>query len=115
MLAYLVSRRGAYVSGDELLGILYEDKPITPSAKSQLRNLVASLSKSLKAAGADDLVLKKRNHLAVNTTLCNCDYYKFLQGNIDAINAFMGEFMSNYGWAEFITGYLEQTMTNRNL
>lgn len=114
LLAYLVSRRGAYITGDEMLAILYEDKPITTSSKSQLRNLVASLTKSLKAAGAEGLLLKRRNHLAVDTTLCTCDYYEFLQGNIDTINAFMGEFMSNYAWAEFITGYLENTMLDRS-
>ncbi|MBE5961920.1 MAG: response regulator [Lachnospiraceae bacterium] len=114
LLAYLVSRRGAYVSGDELLAILYEDKPITASAKSQLRNLVASLCKSLNAADAQGLILKRRNHLAINTTVCTCDYFEFLQGNVDTINAFMGEFMSNYTWAEFITGYIEGTLSDRN-
>lgn len=115
LFAYLVSRKGAYVNGDELLAILYEDKPITVSAKSQLRTLIASLIKSLKAVGAENLVLKRRNQLALNTTVCYCDYFEFLQGNPNTINSYMGEFMSNYEWAEFITGYLENTLSNRNM
>lgn len=107
LLAYLISRKGAFVNGEELLAILYEDKPITPSSKSQLRNIIASLTKSLKAAGAEGLLIKRRNQLAVDTTFCQCDYYDFLKGNVDTVNSFMGEFMSNYEWAEFITGYLE--------
>lgn len=113
LLAYLVSRKGAYVNGDELLAILYQDKPITASSKSQLRNLIASLTKSLKVAGAEGLVLKRRNQLAIDTTFGACDYYEFLQGNVDTVNSFMGEFMSNYDWAEFITGYLENTLYDR--
>lgn len=113
LLAYLVTKKGAYVNGDELLSILYEDKPISNSSKSQLRNLIANLTKSLKEVGADNILLKKRNQLAVDTTMFSCDYYDFLNGNIDAINSFMGEFMSNYGWAEFITGYLEQYIYKR--
>lgn len=113
LLAYLVSRRGAYVSGEELHAVLFEDKPVTTSSKSQLRNLIASLTKSLKASQAEQLLLKRRNQLAVNTTYCTCDYYEFLQGNADAVNAFMGEFMSNYDWAEFVTGYLENSMLDK--
>ncbi|BBF42298.1 response regulator [Lachnospiraceae bacterium KM106-2] len=107
LLAYLVSRKGAYASGNELLAILYEDKPITPSLKSQLRNIIASLTKSLNNAHVGELLLKRRNQLAIDTALFTCDYYEFLQGNMDSINSFMGEFMNNYEWAEFITGYLE--------
>lgn len=114
LLAYLVSRRGSYVSGDELLAILYEDKPITASAKSQLRNIIASLTRSLKNANAENLLLKRRNQLAIDTTSCICDYYEFLKGDIDTVNSFMGEFMSNYEWAEFITGYLENSVLDKN-
>lgn len=113
LLAYLVSRKGAYVNGDELLAILYEDKPITTSSKSQLRSIVSTLIRSLKAAGADGLILKRRNQLAVDPTFFTCDYYEFLQGNTEIVNSFMGEFMSNYAWAEFITGYLENSLSDR--
>ncbi|MDO5292836.1 MAG: response regulator [bacterium] len=113
LLAYLVSRKGAYVNGDELLSILYEDRPVTASTKSQLRSIISSLFKSLRSSGADGLVLKRRNQYAVDTTLFACDYYEFLKGNVEVINSFMGEFMSNYAWAEFITGYLENTLIDR--
>lgn len=113
LLAYLVSRKGAFVSGEELHAILYEDRPVTSSTKSHLRNLIASLTKSLKSVDAEQLLIKRRNQLAVDTTCCSCDYYEFLQGDIATINSFMGEFMSNYPWAEFITGYLENNVTGK--
>lgn len=110
LLAYLVSRKGAFVNIDELLAVLYEDKPATASSKSQIRTLIASLTKTLKAVDAEELIVRKRNHIAINTSACSCDYYEFLEGNVEAINSFMGEFMSNYTWAEFITGYLESNV-----
>lgn len=111
LLAYLIIKKGSYVNGNELLSILFGDRPVTASAKSQLRNLIASLMKSLKEVGAEEIVLKRRNQIAINTNLILCDYYEFLKGNVDAINSFMGEFMSNYEWAEFVTGYLENSMS----
>lgn len=114
LLAYLISRKGAYVNGDELLAVLYEDRPSTTSLKSQLRNVIASLMRSLKAAGIEQIILKKRNQLAVDVTTFSCDYYDFLKGDVDKINSFMGEFMSNYPWADFITGYLENKIKTQN-
>lgn len=30
-----------------------------------------------------------------------------LQGDVSAVNSYHGEFMAQYSWSEFITGYLE--------
>ena len=70
--------------------------------------------RSLKAAGIEQIILKKRNQLAVDVTTFSCDYYDFLKGDVDKINSFMGEFMSNYPWADFITGYLENKIKTQN-
>ena len=35
-----------------------------------------------------------------------CDYYDFLEGQPTAINAFMGEYMLQYSWAEETGGSL---------
>jgi len=43
----------------------------------------------------------------VNKDLIDCDYYRFLEGDVRAINSFTGQYMSAYSWAEFTTGYLD--------
>ena len=34
------------------------------------------------------------------------DLYEFIDGNVAAVNAYRGEYMSNYSWAEFTNGHL---------
>ena len=56
----------------------------------------------------EDILIKKWNYLALDTKKVDCDYYRFLKGDIDAINTFHGEYMSNYSWAELTTAFLHQ-------
>ena len=70
-------------------------------------NLIGALSDYV---GAKDIILKGRQGILVNTTLIDCDYYRFLQGDVRAINSFTGQYMSAYSWAEFTTGYLDSQL-----
>lgn len=63
---------------------------------------------SLKNVSAHDIILKKRNSFSVDINKFECDYYDFQKGDINAVNAYAGEFMPSYSWAEFKVGYLEQ-------
>lgn len=38
----------------------------------------------------------------LNTALCDCDYYDWLNNNADAGSRFEGEFFSEYSWGEYI-------------
>lgn len=108
LLAYLVDRRGASVNTAELCDILWEQKPYGASVKSHLRTLLSDLSRSLSAAGADDILLKSRNSFAVDCSKLDCDLYRFLRREPDAVNKYMGEYMKQYTWAEMTLGALEQ-------
>ena len=46
-------------------------------------------------------------NIAVDMTKLDCDFYRFLAWDMEAVNAYSGEYMSNYGWAEFMVGYLD--------
>ncbi|MBP3375658.1 MAG: hypothetical protein J6L83_02710 [Clostridia bacterium] len=74
---------------------------------------VASLVKSLNAVGVNDLILKNRQGILLNTKIVDCDYYRFLEGDPRAINSFMGQYMSAYSWAEFTVGYLENQLSKK--
>ena len=102
LFAYLVSRKGAGVTTREASAILFEDGIYDLSRKSNLQNIVADMRSTLKQAGAEEVICKSYNHLAVNIDKIDCDYYRFLEGDIKAVNQYNGEFMSNYSWAEFI-------------
>ena len=44
--------------------------------------------------------------IAIDPERVDCDYYRFLAGDMTAVNAFRGEYMSNYSWAEPTVGAL---------
>jgi two-component SAPR family response regulator len=106
LLAYLIDRRGASVTNHEIIGVLWEDDAATDSRKSQLRSRIAELRETLKQAGAEDWVVKKRDSIAVKCEVISCDYYDLLDGNMAALNSYMGEYMSQYSWAEETNGWL---------
>ncbi len=108
LFAYLIDRKGSAVNTEELIAVLWEDEPASSSIKSHLRNLLSDLAHTLADAGAGDVLVKSRNCYAVNTDALNCDYYDFLRQKTDAVNAYMGEYMTQYSWAEMTLGYLER-------
>lgn len=107
ILAYLVDRRGAFVSMGELNSLLWENKPFDKSQKSYLRTLIAELINGLSVFNAENMIIKKRNAVAVDVSKFGCDYYDFLNYKSEAINAFFGEYMSDYSWAEFAIPHLD--------
>ena len=104
LLAYLVDRRGSGLTIAELGAVLYEERTFNSSVQNQLRVHISDLIRTLKAVNASQMVIKKRNFISVDINQFDCDYYLFLNGDVSAINAFTGEYMSNYSWAEFTAG-----------
>jgi two-component SAPR family response regulator len=108
LLAYLVDRRGSSSTMKELANVLYENQEYNYSLQNQLRVHISDLLKTLKAVDASEIILKERNFISVDISKFDCDYYRFLDGDVVAMNTFTGEYMTNYSWAEFTAGYLCQ-------
>lgn len=106
--AYLVSRCGASCSIRGLAGVLFEDQPYNTRQAAYTRTILASMTKALRAVGAEAVLHKSYNAISLDTQLIDCDYYRFRRGENAVVNQYQGEFMSQYSWAEFITGYMEQ-------
>ncbi len=104
LVAYLICRKGSFCSNGEIMACLWEDKEDTPSLFSNLRNLISDLNSTMKSLGCENAVIKRRGMIAVDTARITCDYYRWLAGDIDAINSYEGEFMQPYQWAEFSIG-----------
>ena len=104
--AYLVKEQGAWVSTDELVSDLWEDTEDEQNEKSYLRVLTNDMLTTLRSVGMQDVLLKRRGRLAINAGMLDCDYYRMLEGDMQAVNAFRGAFMTQYGWAELLTGAL---------
>lgn len=108
-LAYLIDRSGASVSKKELASILWEDdREYNQSLQSQLSMVISDIEKTLKKIGVEEWLIKKRGMYAVDKSKVVCDYYSYEKGDIKAVNAYFGEYMSQYSWAELKTGWLNR-------
>lgn len=108
LLAYLVDRRGAICTNNEIIAVLWEDETDSDSLRSNLRNLVADLKKTLAAFNAESVLIKNRNALAINPGGVDCDYYDFIHQIPYAVNSYHGEYMAQFSWAELTLGYIEK-------
>ena len=88
----------------ELGAVLYEERTFNSSVQNQLWVHISDLIRTLKVVNASQMVIKKRNFITVDINQFDCDYYLFLNGDVSTMNAFTGEYMSNYSWAEFTAG-----------
>lgn len=100
--AYLVHRRGSSCTIKEIAAALFEDEPYDNKQQAYVQKIISAMMKSLKAIKADKVVFKKYNSLSVNVNLLDCDYYRFDNLDVAAVNSYMSEYMSQYYWADFI-------------
>ena len=66
------------------------------------------MNSTLRGLGCEDAIIKRRGMIAIDTGKISCDYYRWLAGDIDAINAYDGTFMKPYEWAEFTMGGFDE-------
>lgn len=112
LLAYLVDRRGGFITNGQAISILWEDRLNDKPTSSMYRTILASLVNTLETEGISYILVKRRNNLAVDATKIECDYYRLIEGKPLPGNVFAGEYMSNYGWAESTAAFLQRRFMN---
>lgn len=110
LFAYLISNNGSSSTVKEIYAVLFEDIPYDTKKKVYMQKIISSLMTVLRELNAEKVIIKSYNSIAVNTDLIDCDYYKFLDYDVDAINSYHGKFMNQYSWAEFMIGYLDRNI-----
>ena len=100
ILAFLVESRGSMCTNGRLIDVLWDDDDAA-SHRSYFGNLLSDLSKTLKEYDCEDIVIRRRGQIGIDTTKIECDYYRWLEGDPKARDAFKGEYMSQYSWGEF--------------
>ncbi len=99
MLAYLTDRRGALCSNGEIAAILWDDDD-SDGHQSYLKNLKSDMMEVLTHNGAEGIIVRQRGKVGILPTAVSCDFYDWLAGKPYAINAYLGEYMMQYSWAE---------------
>ena len=100
--AYLVHRHGSSCTLREIFAVIFEDEPYEKKLQNLLQTYIYAMIKSLKEIGAEDVIVRSYNALAVNTDLLDCDYYRFKELDPGAVNAYESEYMNQYEWADFL-------------
>ena len=110
LLAYLIDRRGALCTAEEIIAALWGENGDLRNDKHRIRNFVGDLKATLKNIGMEDALIRQGSRIAIRPERFDCDYYRMLAGDASAVNTFQGEYMSNYSWAELTAGklYFEQ-------
>ena len=110
LFAYLIDREGAVCTNKELMSVLWESDE---SHSSYIQKLRKDLQTAFEEADCAEVLVNKWGGCGVNTELIDCDYYDWIAGKAYAINAYRGEYMSQYSWAEVTHGSLEY-VTRKN-
>ena len=100
--AYLVHRHGSSCTLREIFAVIFEDEPYEKKLQNLLQTYIYAMVKSLKEIGAEDVIVRSYNALAVNPDLLDCDYYRFKELDPGAVNAYECEYMNQYSWADFL-------------
>ena len=97
VIAFLVDRKGAMCSNSEVIINLWDDDD---DHSAYYRSLMKDIQDTFKELGVDDIFNRERAGAAIIKDKIRCDYYDYLNGTPDGINAYKGEYMLQYSWAE---------------
>ena len=106
LLAYLVDRQGGSVTRAAAFSALWEDRVYDRSMQKQFDVVIRALRTALSDVGAEDIFEMKRGTMRIVPEKIDCDMYRFLAGDVGAVNSYRGEYMSAYSWASFTEAFL---------
>ena len=107
LLAYLVDRRGSSVTTAGACLILWEDQPYDRKLVKYFQTVVYELRQSLRESSIEDILIRSRNSLAIDTSKIVCDSYQFMEGVPSAVNSYRNDYLMDYSWSEFSAARLE--------
>lgn len=99
LLAYLIDCAGYPVTSKDIAKDLYETE-LDKQMSKNISKIIIGLLDDLKKAGYEGAVIKQNRQLYINKDLVSCDIYDALDGDVDSINSYRGEYMIEYSWAE---------------
>ncbi len=111
LLAFLIDSQGAGIKRAEAFAALYEDKAYDRKMQKQFNVIVHNLKTTLEENGAGEILNIKSGELSVNAELLDCDLYRLLNGDVNAVNAYRGKYMSTYQWANMTEAFLDRTVS----
>ena len=102
LLAILVDNRGIGLSTREICSMLFNGRKYNEITLGYYHVVLTSLNSTLRDAGIKNLIRKSVNYIAINPDMIDCDMYRYLRGEADAVKDYHGDYMTNYSWSEYV-------------
>lgn len=106
LFAFLIDREGGACTAEEVSATLWEYETDLAGAKARLRLLISDLKSALKQIGMEDILVRHSGRISLLRDRIPCDYYYMLSGDMEWVNRYYGEYMTQYSWAEGTRGKL---------
>ena len=110
LLACLVDRQGQFVTRKDLFYILWEDDDYDRAKQKYFDTIIRSLKDTLEEYGISEIFEMEKGLMRVVPETFDCDLYRFLDDDPEAVDSFRGEYMSSYSWASETEGFLTERM-----
>ena len=108
MVALMINNRGAQTSNGEIIATLWEDDGNPDKKGSYLRNLRQDLQNTLTRLKATNIILKQRGSMAIDVDRIQCDLYDWLEDPKKSRYRYLGEYMNQYSWGEYLHAELDE-------
>ena len=108
IVAILVNNRGAQTTNGEIIASLWEDDGDPEKKLSYLCNLRQDLQNTLKKYKAESIIIKQRGSMAIAKDKIECDLFDWLEKKKDSKYNYLGDYMNQYTWPEFVHAELDE-------
>lgn len=112
ILALIATRHGKEISNEEIYSTVWENREYSNENMKVYYNALSRLKRALEEAGASELLLSTHRGQMLNTAICNCDYFAWLDKSTESRDRFEGEFLSEYSWGEPILAGILNAIDN---
>lgn len=100
LLAFLIDRQGGTVTTDQIITVLWEDRPNDEATQSLCSKMVRKLKRELDEYKIGNILIHKRGVRSIDVSQIDCDMYELMRGSAKAKEQFLGDYMLQYSWAE---------------
>ena len=108
LVAVLVNNRGAQTTNGEIIANLWEDDGDPEKKASYLSNLRQDLQNTFTRLRLNGIILKQRGSLAIAADRIECDLYDWLKNGQNSKYRYMGDYMNQYSWPEYVHAELDE-------
>ncbi len=108
LVAVLVNNRGAQTTNGEIIACLWEDDGDPDKKASYLSNLRQDLQNTFTRLRLNGIILKQRGSLAIAADRIECDLYDWLENKGNSKYHYLGDYMNQYSWPEYIHAELDE-------